>query len=1388
MKSLALKLIRKAASYTGGATTGLAFTAFSTGATTPVGIGLLGLVGLCLLVETATESQESSEQIDRIETWLEELVRRHGRLDMAVKAIAQQRESHELVTSANAATLSSIMEATEEETTLLLQHNAEADSLLEAVVLHLQRQDKRVIVALENQANQLERIDAGVHAGTESLERLHQKVDALRPAEGKVPSDEELEARATDEIENCRLRSAALKDLLDQMEYAKACTFANRCFNWFERVGNALQRSFGAQAELFKRLLDEAVIRKRIASDEDEAAAESHLAHVFENAQKLLPQLDETDQLRLSSQLAHVEFVLGLGDGLSKLDGRSDVFATRRRIAILCDSDRHSEALDLLRGATSCEQWVDKGIIAATHCRQWEEAERLLSWAINEASPRIQWTCRLLFVESVLVDLVGDQGLIRSVDMTEHDRAMIERAHDLLQPLLDGVLALSRPTCERDFRVVRFGIELAIWRDSAADVDRLVRLLAQRRPFDITLGILAVRGRVAPYSDWPHRLRTEGSASFDRLYIAAALEGQNANTQPNAFRAALRLVQHAATDDERRRLHALLLELAQHLGKSALKEVEEVAPALVHPDDRQARLWRIARELSAGRPEAVTVELADLEDRTDPLWLQLQGEYLLQQGDVSQAVADLAAAALILDRIDVLEGVAGLALGHQQWDHAIQLLDRLLILRPGDLGAKAGLASALHHRHDYERAAALLTELADELPGEPEHEINAAACLVQLGRPKEAVDVLKNACQRENPPLQAVVGLAQLLVERDRPKEGFDLLRQHKERLWSRYEFVAVYWTIAFAAEEEREGHEAFVQMRTLQAEGAAPSDIVVEKSLDDMVELIKSGNQRDREMAALILQGRAPWLMVADLLNEPAYRAWNQRTSDRLWLFEDPVNLANAAIYCTNGLSVVELDGNRELRRIESTEPGRPAVIDLSALMTLQQLNLLDTAARFSSRLHVPDRYLFKMFIDSERLRPLQPSRQTVMSHLREALATRRVLVDTGESARLVLDEHYAADDAPADVYHLSDLLITLKRSGIVTDTELIQLRNVAHKPASDPQDRVPIQLGDEMRVSVSTLSTLHSCGLLDSVISHFRVFVSEEDSRAVHGEVMWFEGQTQLRAHHGDLWAFLRDCAHIERHPRERHDRDEHEEVTSGLLLDSLALASRLELPLIADDRCLQAAALNQRPQSPSSAFGTEQLLSAMVTHGYIDRDTHALSVRRLMDWRYRFLLPEADLLVYWAKRSLKSPPGPDLQAVASYWHACLRDPGLFGGMEPTQPPTTMALKYYQAIEATIGELLAGLWMDRDIPEDRARQFTSWALHYLLPDAPRVMEPRIRILGGMRHSLLLVSFFQRLVFAEDTERARRGVDVVGEWLALDPSEMVHEGTEIIHAIYKQQ
>lgn len=1391
MKTLALKLLRKAANYTGSATTGLAVAAIAGGATAPLAVGLLGIVGLCLLIESGAEACEPDERLSRIETWLEELVRRHGQLDAAIDAIAEGREADDLVSCDRADTLRRILVTSDEELDHLLEEDGSANAMLAAMSQHLERQDQHVLTALEKQADQLGRIETSVEGSAESLAGLHQKMDRVLASRDRVPSEEELEAKAIDEQDNCRLRTDALLALLDDMEHMKARSFADRCQSWLERSRNGLSSSPSLHARLLKQLLDEAIIRSRMASEDTQLQASDRMRQLVRWAQDLLPNLEEPDQLQLSSQAAYVESLLGAPTtALAQLDGRSDPYAIRRRIAILSDLDRHVDATDLIRGASPATEWVEKGIIAATKSGAWAEADRLLTWALGATPPRVQRACRLLFVENVVISCVGDDGPVPTADITDTDRQRITRARELLQPLIGEVLSVPEPRHELDYCVVRLGIDLATQIEDAGELRRLVPVLARRRPFDLALGVLAVRGRVEAGRDWVHRLRVEGTSSFDRQLIAAALEARQPHSQRAAFRAAVGLAEQAATDDDRKRLHGLLQELVQQLDESALKQFDGIAPSLVSPDDRQAQLWEIARALRAGRHDAVADQLAQLRDPSDSLWLQLHGQFLLQKGKSAEGIADLVKAARLLDQPGVLQRVAGLALAHQQWEHASVLLERFLVFRPGDVEARAGLAMALHQQQQYEPAAKLLTQLAEERLEEPSHAINSAACLVQLGRPEDAVEALAKVCHRPDPPLQAVIGLAQLLVERDRPKEAFVLANQHRQRFWNQYEFVGSYWSIAFAAQDESAGHEAFVQMRLLQAQGAAPADILVEKTLDDLIDLVKGYGEQERQSATAILQGRVPWLMVAELHHEPAYRAWAQRTGGRPWLFEHPVNMSGSAVYGTNAFTAVQIDGLRQLTRIEASDPGQPVVVDLSALITMQKLGVLHTVAGYCGRLHVPEAYLFKMFLDNDRLRPHQPSRQTVMTALRQALSDGRVQVDNDDHSEFrVLDEHYPNDEKPDGLYHLSDLLFALRTSGVAADEQLARLATVAHRPVTVSNDHEPIQVGDHLRITISTLSTLNFCGLLDTVISQFRVFLSAEDSRAVQGESLWFEAQERLRADHRELWEFLRDSPRVLRHARVPLDNDESDEdadngIPSGIPFDSLALADRLGLPLLADDRCLQAVLLNQRPESASSSFGTVQLLASMARSGHISREEYAGGTRTLMDYRYRFLAPDPDLLLYWARSALSAPPGPDLQAVAAYLHACLRDPGLFGGPERTDPPSTIALKFYQAVEAAVGEFVAGLWADRSIPEDRARSFTAWGLHYLLPSPPTAMEPRIRMIGDFKHSLFFVAFFQKLVFAEDIDRARRGVAVVGETLGMDTQDIVRKAVEIIDAI----
>lgn len=309
---------------------------------------------------------------------------------------------------------------------------------------------------------------------------------------------------------------------------------------------------------------------------------------------------------------------------------------------------------------------------------------------------------------------------------------------------------------------------------------------------------------------------------------------------------------------------------------------------------------------------------------------------------------------------------------------------------------------------------------------------------------------------------------------------------------------------------------------------------------------------------------------------------------------------------------------------------------------------------------------------------------------------------------------------------------------------------------------------------------------------MSHFRVHLSAEDQGAVHGESVWFEKQERLRADSRALWEFLRDDNRVERHVRcaataEEVENTDDENVDREVSLEALSLAQRLEVPLLADDRCLQAAALNARPASASSSFSTTQLLESMAVDGHITRERYADSIRALMALRYRFIAPDPELLVFWARRAMTAMPGPDLLAMAVYLRACLRDPGLFGGLEPTDPPSTIAVKFHQAVETAVGEFIGALWSDEAITEERARLFTQWSLSYLLPSPPAVMEPRIRILGALGLPLFWFSLLMRLVRssrAGTLDRTRRGLMIVGEAIGVPPHDVIRAATEIIDGI----
>ena len=139
--------------------------------------------------------------------------------------------------------------------------------------------------------------------------------------------------------------------------------------------------------------------------------------------------------------------------------------------------------------------------------------------------------------------------------------------------------------------------------------------------------------------------------------------------------------------------------------------------------------------------------------------------------------------------------------------------------------------------------------------------------------------------------------------------------------------------------------------------------------------------------------------------------------------------------------------------------------------------------------------------------------------------------------------------------------------------------------------------------------------------------------------------------------------------------------------------ALQSRCS-PTIGSCRC---SCTRKDTGSVSRACDSSRVLVAMLSAGVLTCKNTAEEIRRLMQWRYRFLVPAPEILFELAhKGAADSPPGDALLDVAFYLHDCMGDPGLHCGLEQSEPPLPMAVKLAAEWGNAITAFLPMVWRD--------------------------------------------------------------------------------------------
>ena len=925
-----------------------------------------------------------------------------------------------------------------------------------------------------------------------------------------------------------------------------------------------------------------------------------------------------------------------------------------------------------------------------------------------------------------------------------------------LKPILQVVAGNERVADALEEHAVRMALQSSILLGDRPESESFAHLLATRRPVPLALAELILGANLTGPPDLAQKLIEDYRDSYQATRFAFLLEAKDPAKASDAFERALKIDHEMLRKEDRARHFSTLYSLAQDLGEEEIKKVERLAPSLLATDFDSLKLFLADRYLASDRPEVARGILEDLHAEDDPRWLQLYAHLMHQSGEPDAAMERLLLASKKVPQADLFRQIARIAHGIGRYDVVAEVLQKVVALDPTDTRSRINYAGALTKIGDSTSAAEQFRILHEEQPEDPWHALNRAASLAHAGRFDAALAVYQDCCRLSPPRLEAILGRAEVLRLDDRPQEAFDSLEQIKADWWDRSRFVLSYMSAAYATGADRQAGTALGRLFELQKNDGSSGEILKAMPIDEMKKAFLERGSHEVEVGELLLRGQVPWIMVEQGRGRVPYLGWSIRTQPLRWCPEGPRGRSELSVYSTYGFFLAgDAAGRKEVARIECPDGGQAVVADLSALLTLHALDLLEVAADHFGRILVPSIYHDRAMEERSRLQPHQLSQRTSLEAARQAIDSGRIRIvangpnDDGD--RLALLDEYE-DDPPDGVilYRALDVLEPLFAAGRIT-REVLDRAKLAFSRRPQVQTLRP-PLFSKLSADLFTLLTLAQVGCLEPILDSFRVELSRSAEAEISQGLREFRFRENVRTSHGDLWRRVRGNARIVLAPvippKQMVGMDLDEQSGAALALGASWIAARADLPLLVDDRVIQVVMQNETSGAKPVAFGTDRLIERLQEDGAISNERGVEAMLRLMRWRYRFVMPSADQLKDLLDRYRENPPGSPLREVAEYVHDCMRDPGLISGFEPTTPPTSMAARLHQGWITTVVQFVMKVWDDETWSEASAREVTAWATLQLLPSLPATMQGAMQgVLARLEHRMVISMAAHRVI-----------------------------------------
>ncbi|MGA2824293.1 MAG: hypothetical protein ABSE72_12305, partial [Bacteroidales bacterium] len=306
--------------------------------------------------------------------------------------------------------------------------------------------------------------------------------------------------------------------------------------------------------------------------------------------------------------------------------------------------------------------------------------------------------------------------------------------------------------------------------------------------------------------------------------------------------------------------------------------------------------------------------------------------------------------------------------------------------------------------------------------------------------------------------------------------------------------------------------------------------------------------------------------------------------------------------------------------------------------------------------------------------------------------------------------------------IYRLAQVIEWLYTKGRLSAKEYNDLKKISGSEPVLKEDAFLREFDNTTRVIVNevTLEVMETHGLIEKLINRgIKIVLEKATANFVRRAVLELDFGKKVEELHAALAETIKRANRF-REGRPSIDvkhkikfRKPYDEAS----IASLILAEEKDLCLLTDDRWTQMV---RTRKLSNRQFGTDALLTDLYEKDIISLEKYAECFLDLCKWRYRFLIPDVRVLVYFANSYKDNPPGEPLTTIADYGRKTMQDLGLFMGPEATDPPIPLGIKMQIMWTNKWIEFLAAIWQEEDFSVEKKERLTRWVYVQALPGPP--------------------------------------------------------------------